>query len=524
MKNKFFLLIFIFNFSCSSVKFTNDYLTADSKKLDLNFNLDNKKNWQNLDLELDSVPGMSVDRAYNELLKGLNPNKVIVAVIDSGIDIYHEDLNGLIWKNEDEIPDNNIDDDNNGYIDDLNGWNFLEDSYNETLEMTRLVRDAKTDHPQYSLAKKKVEEKLKEAKDDLKLYSPILENFKIANEIVKKYLKKDSYSIDDLNNIKSQDELVKMSKEFIIYSDSFDINLERAESLVEQYSDFVNYYYNIEFNGRNVVGDDIYDLTDQDYGNSNVRHSKKSESHGTHVAGIIGANRNNNLGMKGVNDNIEIMPIRAVPNGDEYDKDISLAIRYAVDNGARIINMSFGKSFSSNPEWVYDAIKYAKKNNVLIVHAAGNDNKDLDNGDDKNFPNDHKYSDEFTNNYISVGASTINYNEDLVAYFSNYGQNNVDIYAPGYEIFSLTPEDEYDFKNGTSMAAPAVSGVASLILSYFPKTSAKKLKKIILESGIDFNFNVKHDNKDVSFDKLSKTGKIINAYNSLILASGKKLK
>ena len=315
-----------------------------------------------------------------------------------------------------------------------------------------------------------------------------------------------------------------MSKEFIIYSDSFDINLERAESLVEQYSDFVNYYYNIEFNGRNVVGDDIYDLTDQDYGNSNVRHSKKSESHGTHVAGIIGANRNNNLGMKGVNDNIEIMPIRAVPNGDEYDKDISLAIRYAVDNGARIINMSFGKSFSSNPEWVYDAIKYAKKNNVLIVHAAGNDNKDLDNGDDKNFPNDHKYSDEFTNNYISVGASTINYNEDLVAYFSNYGQNNVDIYAPGYEIFSLTPEDEYDFKNGTSMAAPAVSGVASLILSYFPKTSAKKLKKIILESGVEFNFNVKHDNKDVSFDKLSKTGKIINAYNSLILASGKKLK
>ena len=201
-----------------------------------------------------------------------------------------------------------------------------------------------------------------------------------------------------------------------------------------------------------------------------------------------------------------------------------MAIRYAVDNGARIINMSFGKSFSSNPEWVYDAIKYAKKNNVLIVHAAGNDNKDLDNGDDKNFPNDHKYSDEFTNNYISVGASTINYNEDLVAYFSNYGQNNVDIYAPGYEIFSLTPEDEYDFKNGTSMAAPAVSGVASLILSYFPKTSAKKLKKIILESGVEFNFNVKHDNKDVSFDKLSKTGKIINAYNSLILASGKKLK
>ena len=316
---------------------------------------------------------------------------------------------------------------------------------------------------------------------------------------------------------------VSRSKEFLLYSNSVELDLDRLEGLVGQFSDYVNYYYNIDFNGREIVGDDIYNLEDLNYGDSNVVHSKNSESHGTHVSGIIGGNRSNGIGMKGINNDIELMAIRAVPNGDEYDKDISLAIRYAVDNGAKIINMSFGKSFSSNPEWVYNAIKYAEKKNVLIVHAAGNDDKNLDEYDDKNFPNDHKYINEFVENYISVGASTINYNKDLIAYFSNYGQRNVDIYAPGYQIYSTTPNDNYDFKNGTSMAAPSITGVASLILSYFPKISAKKLKEIILESGIDFNFNVNHDDKDISFENLSKSGKIVNAYNALILASGKKI-
>ena len=522
---KYYILFFsLFFFSCSTVKFKNDYLRSSENQIKLSFDNSIKSNWQNLDLATDSVPGMSVDRAYDELLNGLKPKKVIVAVIDSGVDIDHEDLDGLIWKNLNEIPNNKIDDDRNGYIDDVFGWNFLGDSYNETLEMSRLVRDNKINHPQYENAKTTVLEKLSEAEENLKLYSPILENYKIANSIILNYLKKDSYLIDEIKDLESEDEFVIKAKEFIIYADSFDLNLNLLEGLVNEYYDFVNYYYNVEFNGRDSVGDDIYDLSDQDYGNPNVMHSRDSESHGTHVSGIIAANRNNNIGMKGINNSVKIMPIRAVPNGDEYDKDISLAIRYAVDNGAQIINMSFGKSFSSNPEWVYEAIKYAEKNNVLIVHAAGNDDKDLDKMDDKNFPNDHKYELEFANNYISVGASTISYNEGLVAYFSNYGQKNVDIYAPGYQIYSLLPGNKYDFKNGTSMAAPAVSGVASLILSYFPKTSAKKLKKIILDSGLEFNFNVEHDGKEISFDNLSRTGKVINAYNALLMASGKKIK
>ena len=522
---KYYILFFsLYFFSCSTVKFKNDYLRSSENQIKLSFDNSIKSNWQNLDLATDSVPGMSVDRAYDELLNGLKPKKVIVAVIDSGVDIDHEDLDGLIWKNLNEIPNNKIDDDRNGYIDDVFGWNFLGDSYNETLEMSRLVRDNKINHPQYENAKTTVLEKLSEAKENLKLYSPILDNYKIANNIITNYLEKDSYLIDEIKDLESEDEFVIKAKEFILYADSFDLNLNVLEELVNEYYDFVNYYYNVEFNGRDIVGDDIYDFSDQDYGNPNVMHSRDSESHGTHVSGIIAANRNNNIGMKGINNSVKIMPIRAVPNGDEYDKDISLAIRYAVDNGAQIINMSFGKSFSSNPEWVYEAIKYAEKNNVLIVHAAGNDDKDLDKMDDKNFPNDHKYELEFANNYISVGASTISYNEGLVAYFSNYGQKNVDIYAPGYQIYSLLPGNKYDFKNGTSMAAPAVSGVASLILSYFPKTSAKKLKKIILESGFEFNFNVEHDGKEISFDNLSRTGKVINAYNALLMASGKKIK
>ena len=524
MRKILYSIIFLPIISCSSIKFDNEFLKSSSSISIQDFNEIKMKNWHNLDLEKDSVPGMSVDRAYVELIKDLKPNKVIVAVIDAGIDINHEDLKDIIWLNKNEIPNNNVDDDKNGYIDDINGWNFLGESYNETLEITRLIRDNKTDNPQYKDALNSIDDKLKNAKKDLDFYKPILENFKIASYIIQNHLKVESFEIKEINAIKTDDMLVLRAKEFLLYSDSVGLNLEELEGLVGQYSDHLNYHYNIDFNGREIVGDDIYDIRDINYGDPNVMQSKESESHGTHVSGIIGANRTNSIGMKGINNGIELMALRAVPNGDEYDKDISLAIKYAVDNGARIINMSFGKSFSSNPEWVYDAIKYAEKNNVLIVHAAGNDDKDLDINNDKNFPNDHKYLNEFVENYISVGASTVNYNDNLVAYFSNYGKKNVDIYAPGYQVYSTTPNNKYKFKNGTSMAAPSVTGVASLVLSYFPKLSAKKLKEIILESGIEYNLNVKHDEKDLLFKDLSKSGKIVNAYNALILASGKKIK
>ena len=526
MKKKIFLLILIFNFSCSTVKFTNEYLTYDYDEIKLNFTDEKKKNWHNLDLEKDSIPGMSVERAYSELLNGLKAKKVIVAVIDAGIDINHEDLNELIWVNKDEIPNNGIDDDKNGYVDDINGWNFLGESYNETLEMTRLIRDNLNENRRYDSALKTVKSKLDDRKKNIDFYNNLILQIENASEIIKTYLEKDSFSDQDLENIITNDSIILDSKKMIQYYNSIDVDVDYLKDGIEYFSDQVNYHYNINFNGRDVVGDNIYDINDTDYGNSNVLHSKKSEDHGTHVAGIIAGIRNNNIGNNGINNNLEIMALRAVPNGDEYDKDIALAIRYAVDNGARIINMSFGKSYSSNPEWVIDAIKYADENNVLIVHAAGNDAEDLDVIKNENYPNDQYLGkDEFSNNFITVGASTINYNKNLIASFSNYGSENVDVFAPGYNVYSLLPENDYESLSGTSMAAPAVSGVASLILSYFPRITAQKLKSIILESGLKVDIKISHDEKEnIYLNSISKTGKIVNAYNALIMASKSKRK
>ena len=526
MKKIILVLITLLTFSCSSIKFSNDYLTSLPNTSKLNFADGIKKNWHNLDLEKDSVPGMSVERAYKELVKDLKAKKVIVAVIDAGIDTNHEDLTNLIWVNDKEIPNNLIDDDKNGYIDDINGWNFLGESYNETLEMTRIIRDSLNNNRRYNSAIDNINIKKGIAKRNFEYYKEITEDYKKSTNDISNYLGKDKFSKLDLANIKSNDSTLLKSIDLLTYFDSLDIDLDYLLEGVEYFSDQINYHYNTNFNGRSIVGDNIYDIRDVSYGDSRVQHSKSTESHGTHVSGIIGGIRNNSIGSNGVNNNLEIMAIRAVPNGDEYDKDIALGIRYAVDNGARIINMSFGKSYSTNPEWVIDAIKYAAQNNVLIVHAAGNETEDLDINSNENYPNDQYLGKtEFSNNFINVGDSTINYNENIVASFSNFGQNNVDIFAPGYDIYSLMPDNKYDFQSGTSMAAPALTGVASMVLSYFPWLSAAKLKEIILESGIEIDFNVTiSGKKNIPFKSLSKTGKIVNAYNALILASRSKRK
>lgn len=392
--------------------------------------------------------------------------------------------------------------------------------------MTRLIRDNLNKNRRYDSAKKTIKSKLDDRKKNIDFYNNLISQIENASEMIKTFLGKDSFSNEDLENIMTNDSIVLDSKKMIQYYNSIDVDVDYLREGIEYFSDQINYHYNINFNGRDIVGDNIYDINDTNYGDSRVLHSKKSENHGTHVAGIIAGIRNNNIGNNGVNNNLEIMALRAVPNGDEYDKDIALAIRYAVDNGARIINMSFGKSYSSNPEWVIDAIKYADENNVLIVHAAGNDAEDLDVIENENYPNDQYLGkDEFSNNFITVGASTINYNKNLIASFSNYGSDNVDVFAPGYNVYSLLPENDYESLSGTSMAAPAVSGVASLILSYFPRITAQKLKSIILESGLKVDIKINHDEKEnIYLDSISKTGKIVNAYNALILASKSKRK
>ena len=302
---------------------------------------------------------------------------------------------------------------------------------------------------------------------------------------------------------------VSVLKQMYTFADTIPDDFAQLNDGITYFTERLNYHFNVDFDGRKIVGDDPYDLMSVGYGNGNPKNIVNDESHGTHVAGIIAAERDNGVGVNGVANNVQIMSIRAVPNGDEYDKDIALGIRYAVDNGAQIINASFGKSFSPDSEWVFDAIKYAAANNVLIVHAAGNDGLNLDDPENPNYPNDQidNNGDEIADNLITIGALNSKYGSEMVASFSNYGKMNVDIFAPGAKIYSTMPGNTYEFQNGTSMAAPMVSGIAALILSHYPKLSASDVKRIIMESGLSSNASVilsGDAEKSRSFSQVSK--------------------
>ena len=486
-----------------------------------------KNNWGHLDLVADTIPGMSVDKAYDEIIKNRKGTKTIVAVLDSGIDLNHEDLDDVLWTNTKEKKGNNKDDDGNGYIDDIHGYNFLGESYNEQLEYVRMLRLNIGDAATLSKAKAKLDAKYNEALQGKQQYEQILQAVKNADASVKTYLKKDTYTKEDLADIKAADEAMQNNiailNQMFSIKDSIPEVLKELNDGIKYYTDQLNYNLNKDFNGRSPVGDDAYDISDVNYGNGNPKNRVDDESHGTHVAGIIAAERNNGKGVNGVANNVAIMSIRAVPNGDEYDKDIARGIRYAVDNGARVINGSFGKSFSPKAEWVYEAIKYAADNNVLFVHAAGNDGANLDDPTNGNYPNDQiNNGPEMTDNVITVGALNPKYGSELVASYSNYGKVNVDIFAPGTDIYSTYPNNEYEYSPGTSMAAPAVAGIAALVMSQYPSLSAAQVKKIILQSGLPIKTTVilgSDGRKSGSLNEISTSGKIANAYNALVLAS-----
>ena len=486
-----------------------------------------QKRWGHADLVEDTIPGMSVDRAYREIIKNRKGKKVIVAGVDSGIDLDHEDLDDVLWTNSKERPNNGKDDDGNGYIDDIHGYNFLGESYNEQLEFARMLRLNIGDASTRAKARIKLDEDYAKALQNKQQYEQIFQVVKNADTAIKKALGKEMYTKEDLNALKTNDEKMQQNvavlTQMFTYGDDIPTVMKELTEGITYFTEQVDYNLNKEFDGREPVGDDPYNIKEISYGNGNPKNRVVSESHGTHVAGIIAAERNNGKGVDGVATNVELMSLRAVPNGDEYDKDIALAIRYAADNGAKIINCSFGKSFSPNAEWVYEAIRYAASKDVLIVHAAGNDGNDLDNPENQNYPNDHKYSGtEISNNVITVGALTSKYGSEMVANFSNYGKQNVDIFAPGAKIYSTMPDNSYDFQGGTSMAAPAVAGIAALIRSYYPLLSAPQVKQILMESGLRTKTSVivsGDASKGTTFDKISKSGKMANAYNALLLAN-----
>ncbi len=346
-----------------------------------------------------------------------------------------------------------------------------------------------------------------------------------ADKVIAEQLGKSVYTVEELDAIDSQDALVQKSKTVMKKMFAFGMTIKGLEDTFKkeiEKNDLIISGENLKPDYRKVLGDNPNDITDTNYGNNNVMGPDKEEIlHGTHVAGIVAQVRNNNIGGDGIANNVEILAVRAVPDGDEYDKDIALAIRYAVDNGAKVINGSFGKAFSPHKNWVFDAIKYAAEKDVLIVHAAGNDAKNIDFFD--NFPNDSEdKKTEFSDNLITVGALNYEYDENLVASFSNIGKINVDVFAPGVKIYASTPDNTYKFLKGTSMAAPNVAGVAALIRSYYPKLTASQVKHILMDSGvaIDKNVVVGGNPNDVRlFSELCKSAKIVNAYNAILMAN-----
>lgn len=503
------------------------------------------KNWSASDLPTDTIPGMSVDKAYAEIIKNNKPSPVIVGVVDSGVDIEHPDLKNEIWTNTDEIPNNGKDDDNNGYIDDIHGWNFLGDAVAENLEYVRIIKRLKPkyegksessistadreEYQQYQEAKAEYEKEYGETMSTLQQYQQIKQQLNAAHQAISAELGTKDYTKKQLSEYQPQTQQMQQYKGMLTQiQNNVDENIPNAlkelQDAIDFYQNRIDTHFNMELNGRAVVGDDPYNINDTDYGNSNVMgpdETKESIKHGTHVAGIIAAERNNGVGINGVASNAKIMVVRAVPDGDEYDKDIALGIRYAVDNGAKVINTSFGKYFSPNYEWVWDAIKYAADHDVLIVNAAGNEGLNLD--QKMVYPNDQtpENPQEIADNFLTVGALNYEYGSGLVAGFSNYGKKNVDVFAPGVKIWSTTPNNTYEYLQGTSMASPEVAGVAAVIRGFYPKLTAAQVKQVLIDSGLptDASVIVGGDrNNTQKFSELSTSGKMVNMYNALILA------
>jgi subtilisin family serine protease len=484
-----------------------------------------KQSWAHLDLAKDTIPGMSVNKAYSEIIKNKKGKAVIVAVIDSATDIDHEDLDGVIWVNKNEIPNNGKDDDNNGYVDDVNGWNFVGDGYDEQFEYVRLLASGDRSNPRYAEAEALYNQEYQKYSELKTQFDQIIEETISADQVLTKHFGKPNYTKKEVLAIQTEDEKLGTAKQYaqLMYSNNHEYMSEFITGLkkdLQTISERLNVHLNKNLKGRKT-GDDPNDFDDKPgYGNNNPRPPTKDQSHGTHVSGIIAAERSNGKGMNGIANNAQIMAIRAVPNGDEYDKDVSKAIRYAADNGAKIINMSFGKSFSPHSDWVRDAIVYAAQKDVLIVHGAGNESKNSD--VHKNYPNDAiGTGQEVSDNLITVGALEPRYGANMIADYSNFGKENVDVFAPGNDIYSSTPENEYESQNGTSMAAPNVSGVAALIRSQYPNLTAPEVKKILMESGLAIKTKVTIGKTGAirTLPEISKSGKIVNAYNALIMAA-----
>jgi cell wall-associated protease len=555
MLKYFTIIILLFLISCKTLHDTKKVTKTikDTSAFNLNF-------WHQKDYGINKIPGISIDKWYKENKKKPKGN-IIVAVIDTQIDSNHEDLQGQLWKNEKEIPNNKIDDDNDGYIDDINGWNYLGTKSGNyvvwtNFEYVRLIKkwgiyfENKTEdqieeknivnYREYQRAIKKFTSYknyysfwLKSMKHDVAVYP-------LVKDTLKHFFPKEDYTYHQLDSLykiyKTNDKSYQERRD----NDDKDLgalisfmmgNIETNQRTLDDLKDvesqidsIVNKNLGLDYNERIQIGDNPEKL-EKNYGtnlmNLHIEGIRKLNGHNTEVSGIIAANRENTIGIKGFSNSIKIMPLVISASGDENDKDIALAIRYAVDNGAKIINMSSYKEFSVHKEWVFDALKYAEQHNVLFVHIAGNDSVNLDTN--PVYPNDNDFTtdNELCNNFINVGATTNKLDEKFVASYSSYGKKNVDLFAPGSDIYTTFPENKYNTDSGTSLAAPMVSGAAALLWLYYPTLTVQEVKQIILESGTSYDIDVLvpgGEGKKQPFKELSKSGKVLNVYNAMKMA------
>ena len=550
-------------------------------------------NWYNLDLTKDGYFGISTEKAYSLLNNRKPKQNIIVAVIDGGVDVGHEDLKNIVWTNKKEIAGNGIDDDGNGYVDDVHGWNFIGSKignlaydnlelvrilrkygplYTSTLPSTVLDSTQKEEFRLFTRARTEFGVKYNDAVDNfryLSLINHIIDSVaKVNGKSVPSAEDFDKYVADD----EDEEQIKKFIRNGIKENKGADKFISEMKDSYKDYDVMLKYNLNLKYNERQeLVGDDPNDSYQKDYGNKDV--TGPNADHGSHVSGIIAAQRNNGIGINGIANSVSIMGIRVVPEGDERDKDVANGIRYAVDNGARIINMSFGKSFKWDKKVVDEAVKYADQKGVLIVHAAGNDNENNDVSE--NYPNKYyetpeamayekahrkplnpmifanpqiqtggpydrnrrtppasfkkpepdttKFGFAHANNWIEVGASSYYNDVNVKTTFSNYGKHTVDVFAPGFMINSTVPGSKYKEFDGTSMASPVVSGLAALILSYYPELSPAQVREIIMKSVTKVAVKVKHKNEKnesvrVPFTDLCISGGVVNAYQALILA------
>lgn len=493
-----------------------------------------QKTWYHKDYATTKVYGVNTENAYKFLeSKGLKPKTVVVGVLDSGVEVDHPGLAKNMWKNPNEVPNNGKDDDGNGYVDDIFGWNFLggknADIDVDNMEVTRVVKkyqsvfegpdSAKNKENQakmpeefvmYMKSKEVFTKKSQEAKQNVQLYTMI----KNSIPDMVKLLGDKTLTKQNLSTIKPSTQQEAMAMQVLAQVSNDPQVAGKSAAEVKTYMDAqmkeaLDYFtpqaekgYNLDFDPRKeIVGDNYDDYSEKNYGNNH--YEGPDAKHGTHVAGIIAGLPNGSEPQYGVASRVaKIMTVRAVPDGDERDKDVANAIRYAVDNGAKILNMSFGKPVSPGKNVVWDAFKYAESKGVLLVKAAGNENEDI--AEHQYFPTNFKSTTDekpFVNNMIVVGSNTNDANA-LKSSFSNYNKKMVDVFAPGSEIYSTVPDGKYEYLQGTSMASPVVAGASAVLLAYMPNLKPEQ----IIESLV----NTTNASTNNGFENLSRSGGVID--------------